>query len=165
MRRSAAWVGLCLMLGQVHGQEMVKVDATPPLPSVDAVGAVSLVVDPASNVAVLEAAPLRPDVKPDGQSGWVSWYGALHQRKTLHNRKTASGQQFDRDALTAAHRTWPMGTQVLIRNPSNQKEVVVSVNDRGPRSPKRMLDVSRSAAVELGMVQQGVARLWVQRLP
>jgi rare lipoprotein A len=141
------------MLGQVHGQEMVTVDV------------VDTVVDSAPNVPMEEDVPLLPDVKPDWQSGWVSWYGALHQRKTLHNRKTASGQRFDRDALTAAHRTWPMGTQVLIRNPANQKEVMVWVNDRGPRSPKRMLDVSRAAAVELGIVQQGVARLLVQRLP
>ncbi len=85
-------------------------------------------------------------------SGNVSWYGAQ-----FHGRRTASGETFDMNKLTAAHRTLPFGTRVLVENPKTGQSVVVKVNDRGPFSARRVLDVSREAARRLGILLGGTA--------
>lgn len=82
--------------------------------------------------------------------GMASYYGA-----ELHGRRTASGQRFDMNAMTAAHRTLPFGSQVRVTNPANGKSVVVTINDRGPFSRGRLIDVSRAAATELGLIARG----------
>lgn len=74
----------------------------------------------------------------------------------FHGKKTASGEKMDKDALTCAHPLFPFGTMIEVTNPSNGKKVVVRVNDRGPYTPKRVLDVSWGAAQKLGMTQVGV---------
>lgn len=81
----------------------------------------------------------------------------------LAGRKTASGEPFDPEDLTMAHRTLPFGTLVRVTNPANARSVVVRVNDRGPSSPHRVGDVSPAAARELKMMAAGVvdARLEV----
>jgi rare lipoprotein A len=84
--------------------------------------------------------------------GRASWYGA-----GLHGRLTASGERFDMNALTAAHRTLPFGTRVRVRNAQNGREVVVRINDRGPRTRDRIIDVSKAAAAALDLVQVGEA--------
>lgn len=84
--------------------------------------------------------------------GRASWYGGR-----FHGRRTASGETFDQDELTAAHRTLPFGTRVRVRNLASGREVVVRINDRGPSSKARIIDVSRAAAEELGMLQGGTA--------
>jgi rare lipoprotein A len=94
------------------------------------------------------------------QTGIASWYGL-----TAHGRTTASGETMDRNALTAAHRSWPFGTRVLVTNLDNGETVVVTVNDRGPFAHGRVLDVSRAAARELGMERAGTARVRLRRLP
>lgn len=100
--------------------------------------------------------PLCQDVhaRPQNRqfSGKVSWYG-----KKFHGRKTASGEKFDMNDLTCAHRTLPFGTRILIENPKNGKSVVVKVNDRGPYAKGRVLDLSRGAAKRLGTLLGGVA--------
>lgn len=92
--------------------------------------------------------------------------GERHQRgnasfysKHLSGRKTASGEPYDPKALTAAHRTLPLGTQVKVVNPKNDKSVVVTVNDRGPVPKNRVIDLSSAAADELGMKKSGVTRV------
>lgn len=84
--------------------------------------------------------------------GRASWYGGR-----FHGRRTANGETFDQEELTAAHRTLPFGTRVRVRNLANGREVVVRINDRGPSSKARIIDVSRAAAEELGMLQGGTA--------
>ena len=75
----------------------------------------------------------------------------------------ASGEKYDKDALTAAHRALPLGTMVKVTNLKNNKSVVVKVNDRGPHgSNKRIIDLSRRAAQELDMVQDGKAQVRVE---
>lgn len=74
-------------------------------------------------------------------------------------RKTASGDRYDPAALTAAHRTLPMGTRLKVVNPKNDQSVIVTVNDRGPKHGNRMLDVSSAAADQLGMRKSGVTRV------
>lgn len=84
-----------------------------------------------------------------GNSGYASWYG--------EPQKTASGERFDKTALTAAHRTLAFGTRVRVTNKRNGKSVVVRINDRGPYGPRRrIIDVSEAAARQLGMIDDGV---------
>ena len=86
--------------------------------------------------------------------GLASWYGRWHQ-----GRSTASGEAYDMNQPTAAHRTIPFGTRLRVTNIDNGRSVVVRVNDRGPRVPERVLDLSLAAAKALGMVGAGVARV------
>ena len=83
--------------------------------------------------------------------GLASWYGEKFQ-----GRLTASGERFDMNALTAAHPSLPFGTRVRVRNPRNGREVEVRINDRGPFTGRRIIDLSRAAAQAIGLVQAGV---------
>jgi rare lipoprotein A len=87
------------------------------------------------------------------ETGRASWYD--------FDTKTASGEDMDGDALTAAHPTLPFGSKVRVANLDNGRSVVVRINDRGPFSKDRIIDVSRAAAAELGMIRAGVARVSV----
>ncbi len=86
--------------------------------------------------------------------GVASWYG-----RPFHGRRTANGEIYNMYDLTAAHRTLPMNTYLLVRNLENGREVVVRVNDRGPFVKGREIDLSYGAAKRLGMVKKGVARV------
>ena len=86
-----------------------------------------------------------------GLSGQASWYGHPH-----HGRRTASGETYDMNTLTAAHRTLPLGTRVLVTNLDNGRTVEVRINDRGPFRRDRVLDLSYAAARRLGAVGEGV---------
>ncbi|MBK1695254.1 septal ring lytic transglycosylase RlpA family lipoprotein [Chromatium weissei] len=88
------------------------------------------------------------------QKGMASYY---HDR--FHGRKTASGQRYNRNYFTAAHKTLPLGTKLEVTNTRNGRSVVVKVNDRGPFVKGRVLDLSREAASELGILNRGVARI------
>ena len=83
-------------------------------------------------------------------SGVASYYA-----DKFNGRRTASGETFSNRALTAAHRTLPFGTKLKVTNPANGRSVVVRVNDRGPFHGGRTLDLSRSAAEHVGIVQRG----------
>ena len=87
------------------------------------------------------------------ETGNISYYA-----DKFHGRKTASGARFDKNAMTAAHRTLPFGTKVEVTNLGNGKSVIVEVNDRGPYSEDRILDVSPAAARKLGMMGTGTAK-------
>lgn len=91
--------------------------------------------------------------------GKASYYGKRH-----HGNKTASGERFDQNALTAAHRTLPFGSQVRVTNLNNDRSVVVRINDRGPYSRGRLIDVSQRAAEQLDMLRSGVVPVRVQSL-
>jgi rare lipoprotein A (RlpA)-like double-psi beta-barrel protein len=93
------------------------------------------------------------------QRGIASWYGPEFQ-----GRRTASGERFDMYAMTAAHRTLPLSTEVEVRNPRNGKTVVVRVNDRGPFRGNRIIDLSYSAARALGLVHSGVGVVEIHAL-
>lgn len=82
----------------------------------------------------------------------------------FQNKKTASGEVFDANELTAAHKSYPFGTRLRVTNPRNGRSVIVRVNDRGPFIHGRSLDLSTRAAKELGVEQQGVAELKVEVL-
>ena len=91
--------------------------------------------------------------------GTASWYGGK-----FHGRQTSNGEIFDQHGLTAAHPTLPLPCYVLVTNETSGKKVVVRVNDRGPFKKNRMIDLSRAAAEEIGMIETGTARVRVQYL-
>ncbi|MDB9315866.1 septal ring lytic transglycosylase RlpA family protein [Spirulina sp. CS-785/01] len=84
--------------------------------------------------------------------GMASWYGP-----GFHGRRSASGERFNQNALTAAHRTLPFGTRVRVTNLNNGRSTVVRINDRGPFTGGRIIDLSRGAASNIGMIGSGVA--------
>ena len=87
-------------------------------------------------------------------TGVVSWYG-----DKFHGRKTASGEKYDKDELTAAHKSLPFGTKVKVTNIRNGKSVVVEINDRGPYAKSRVLDLSQAAFSEIGHTNTGVMKV------
>ncbi|SFT65270.1 septal ring lytic transglycosylase RlpA family protein [Pseudomonas marincola] len=91
--------------------------------------------------------------------GKASYYGARH-----HGKKTASGEAFNQNALTAAHRTLPFGSRVRVTNLRNDKSVVVRINDRGPYARGRIIDLSKHAAEQLDMLREGVATVRIEQL-
>jgi len=113
-------------------------------------------------IAGVAAAALIPGASP-GQasetvrvaqtvSGPASWYGGK-----FHGRRTANGERFNKNELTAAHRSLPFGTRVRVTNQRNGRSVVVRINDRGPFIGNRVIDLSQAAAQAVGMVRSGVA--------
>ncbi len=93
------------------------------------------------------------------QTGTASWYGPQ-----FYGQRTASGEVFDQDALTAAHPTLPIPSLVQVTNLENGREIIVRVNDRGPFVGERLIDLSRGSASALGFQQQGQARVHVRYL-
>lgn len=114
--------------------------------------------------AVLAGCSTLPDrarPEPDGPAptdspgaeigrGKASWYGPR-----FHGKRTASGERFDMNDLTAAHRTLPFGTRVRVRHAGNGREVVVRINDRGPHVRGRIIDLSQAAAAALDLLRAG----------
>lgn len=138
--------------------------------------------DGATTAAMIELAPLAPTAEvtapagePEGAEraavtpsapleaalgrGSASYYAA-----TFHGRRTASGEAFDNRAMTAAHRTLPFGTMVRVTNPRTGASVVVRINDRGPFTKGRLIDVSRAAAEQLGIVRAGHGQVALELL-
>lgn len=92
-------------------------------------------------------------------AGSASWYGGKFQ-----GRKTASGERFNQNALTAAHRSLPFGTKVRVTNAATGRSVVVRINDRGPYHGSRIIDLSRKAAQSVGIIGRGVGRVKLEVL-
>jgi rare lipoprotein A len=132
--------------------------------------------EPATHQSRLSATPARPSAgpssgpvtaalqsnllpRPDGQpvdrshelTGLASFY--------WQGQKTANGEEFDKTAMTAAHRTLPFNTRVRVTHLANGRSVIVRINDRGPFKPGRVIDLSHAAAGELNMHGQGLARV------
>lgn len=93
------------------------------------------------------------------QEGIASWYGG-----NFHGRTSASGEVYDKWQMTAAHKTLPMGTRLVVKHMGNGRTVQVRINDRGPYIKGRIIDLSRAAASQLGMLRQGVARVRLYRI-
>lgn len=118
----------------------------------------------------VQAADAKADAKPAdarpaaaplaAQTGMVAWYG-----RKFAGRRTASGERFDPAKLTMAHPTLPFGTRVKVTHLGNKRSVIVRVNDRGPRTPGRIADLSHAAAKALGMLKKGVAEVRLDPQP
>jgi rare lipoprotein A len=113
-------------------------------------------------LVLLAAACASPEKLTVIQEGTASWYGP-----GFHGKKTASGEFYDSGALTAAHKTLPLGTIVTVVNKDNGRKTTVRINDRGPYVSGRIIDVSKAAAQQLGMMQTGTApvKLLVKKAP
>lgn len=95
----------------------------------------------------------------DIQRGMASWYGP-----GFHGNRCANGEIYNQYGLSAAHRTLPFGTRVRVTNLNNHRSVVVRINDRGPFIRGRIIDLSKGAAREIGMISSGVAPVTVEIL-
>lgn len=100
----------------------------------------------------------KPEHDPNyDEVGIASWYGGKH-----HGRMTADGEIFDQNAPSAAHKTLPLPSIVEVKNLDNGKKIRVRVNDRGPFADGRILDLSKEAARQLGMLEAGLAKVRVR---
>lgn len=89
---------------------------------------------------------------------------ATYYSPKLQGRHTTDGSRYHPDSLTCAHKTYPLGTYLLVRNPKNNEQVIVKVTDRGPFTKKLMIDLSYSAAQTLDIIRQGIATVEVSKL-
>ena len=111
--------------------------------------------------AGLHHAVARPETRAFfRQTGVASWYGP-----GFHGKRTASGERFDQNDLTAAHRKLPLGSEVKVTNLENGRAITVEINDRGPYVKGRVIDLSKAAARRLGIVDDGVAKVRIEATP
>jgi rare lipoprotein A len=146
-----AIVGL-MTSGPVQADELASGDRIESLESV--VGTLDESIRTADPVAVEEKI-----FQAIGQ-GTASYYG-----NELAGRRTSSGERFNPNDLTAAHRTLPLGTKLRVTNVANGRSVIVRVNDRGPFVGRRLIDVSLGAAREIQMVRTGTAQVRLELVP
>ncbi len=100
-----------------------------------------------------------PVASAAGQCGGASWYGP-----GFHGKKTASGQKFNENAMTAAHKTLPFGTVVKVTDQRTGKSIKVTITDRGPFHKGRVIDLSKAAAAKLGTKNSGVGKVCLDRV-
>jgi rare lipoprotein A len=111
--------------------------------------------------AGLHHAVARPETRAFfRQTGVASWYGP-----GFHGKRTASGERFDQNDLTAAHRQLPLGAEVKVTNLENGRSITVAINDRGPYVGGRVIDLSKAAAQRLGIVEDGLAKVRLEATP
>jgi rare lipoprotein A (peptidoglycan hydrolase) len=103
--------------------------------------------------------PQAAALLPGPQEGIASWYG-----EAFHGLETATGETYNMNLMTAAHRRFPIGSLVRVVNLTNNKAVLVRINDRGPWCCSAIIDLSRAAARQLGMERQGRARVRLEPL-
>jgi rare lipoprotein A len=99
------------------------------------------------------------------EEGLASWYGMNRGKVVEHGRLTASGRRYDQNAMTAAHKTLPLGSRVKVTNLDNGRTVVVVINDRGPYIEGRIIDMTLRGSRILGFKDAGTARVRVELLP
>lgn len=151
--------GLVFLAGCGHKPVSV---AVPPAPSVEQAPSAESGGTKASE-SMAEAIEVAPDAKPLlVETGIASWYGAPY-----HNRRGSNGEIYDMHAMTAAHRTLPLGSIVRVTCVENGESAVVRITDRGPFIEGRIVDLSQAAALKIGLVRKGTAqvRLEVLRTP
>lgn len=127
-----------------RAQQAPATPATPP-------AAAAAPTAPAAATAAPAAQPAPAAATGSAERGKLAWYG-----RKFTGRKTASGERYNPDALTMAHKNLPFGTKVKVTNLKNNRSVTLRVNDRGPTQGDRVGDVSLAAARALGMVRAGV---------
>ncbi len=166
---------------KVNGMDLVAIDEQTRLPDTtndlaqDAIQATNRLRRLIASAPAIAEIANRPQPRPEPEpptlqavtpeylqyqiNGMASWYGP-----GFHGRMSASGEIFDENALTAAHLYLPFGTQVRVTNLDNGSSVVVRINDRGPYTGGRIIDVSAAAARNLGMINSGVAQVRLEIL-
>src|SRR5271154_992979 len=119
---------------------------------------------PPQPVPAVAPAPPPPPPPPQTKAPKPRAAVVSFQGDESAGRPTASGEPYDPDDLTAASKTYPIGSRVEVNNPKNGKSVIVRINDRGPHVRGRSLDLSKAAAEQLGITDKGVARLKIRRV-
>jgi rare lipoprotein A (peptidoglycan hydrolase) len=153
MHKQITWDALvgALWLGCLAGCSLLQAPVPlPPSPQ------------PSQETTTVPAPPAKEAAAPTGtpettQVGTASWYGP-----GFHGQETASGETFNQHALTAAHRTLPLGTEATVTNLETGQSVTVTINDRGPYVPGRQLDLSQAAAQQIGLTKKGVAKVKIE---
>ena len=141
-------LAICMLVAGCSHHRRVQVPAPPPPP-----------IEHAPQ-PYTETLPPPPTSRPRrSQVGIASWYGAPY-----HNARGANGQIYNQNAFTAAHRTLPLGTVVRVTDLSTRRSVIVTITDRGPFVPGRILDLSRAAAIKIGLYGPGIARVRIEVL-
>jgi rare lipoprotein A len=160
------WLALaCLLLllaGCGHKPPQVAVPAAPPPQPEAPVGTPPVKAERSKipEATVPPQAEVPPDTKPlVVETGIASWYGAPY-----HNRRGSNGEIYDMHALTAAHRTFPLGSIVRVTNLSSGDSVIVRITDRGPFIEGRVIDLSRAAAEKVGLIRRGTGEVRVELL-
>ena len=116
-----------------------------------------LLATPVWSQAPAPAAGALSGAAGETQTGLAAYYS-----DRLHGRRTASGERYNREALTTAHQTLPFGTRIKVTNTTNNRSVVLRVNDRGPTQQGRIIDVSKRAARNLGFVRAGLVEVKIE---
>jgi rare lipoprotein A len=155
-----------------HKQARVNVPPPPPIAEPDSQTASVKTVPPARTAPAADTAGAQseedalripPDAKPISvETGLASWYGGPY-----HNRRGSNGEVYNMHAMTAAHRTLPLGSIVRVTNVKTGRSALVRITDRGPFIEGRVLDLSQAAAKRIDLLQAGVAmvRIEVMRTP
>lgn len=97
-----------------------------------------------------------------GQKDSISQGLASYYHNKFHGKKTASGEVYDKNKLTAAHRTLPFGTMIKVTRLDNKQSVIVRINDRGPFKKGRIVDLSRKAAKKIDLIKAGIAKVEIE---
>ena len=117
-----------------------------------------------SAVMLASTVPFASTTSADSGIGHVQKGIASYYHDSLHGRKTASGQRYNKHRLSAAHKTLPLGTKIRVTDTKTGRSIVVRVNDRGPFVKGRVVDLSKAAAQELGIINRGIAKVDVKVL-
>jgi rare lipoprotein A len=146
-RNASTALGIALLFSAcaVHAADDAQ-KAAPPAPP------------PASSATASPPTPTPPAVAPASAASGETGLAAVYNHR-LNGHKTSSGQRYDANRLTAAHKTLPFGTKLKLTNITNQKSVIVTINDRGPTQQGRILDISTAAAKQLGIRPTGMAEV------
>jgi rare lipoprotein A len=154
-------LGACMPGGTFPGSRPTTQSSdtpNPPIPSAPIqIAFAAITIEPSQSN---EAQQDELDLSLAREVGLGSWYGPRFQ-----GRRTSSGERFNQHELTAAHRTLPFGSRVRVTNVENGQSVELRITDRGPRSPKRIIDISHAAAKEIGLKRQGIGVVQVDLLP
>jgi len=151
MRKGLAIAGTILLLAGCHHRRTVQTPVPPPQPQPSAAPNAPPPPPPSAVASVPSPGSL--------ESGVASWYG-----HPFHGRASASGEIYDMEQLTAAHRTLPFGTMVRVHDLDNEKIVDVRINDRGPFVDNRIIDLSHAAARAIEMIGPGTAHVQLEIL-
>ena len=103
--------------------------------------------------------PVQSSMAASKHCGHASWYGSK-----FHGKRTASGARFNKNKLTAAHRSFKFGSRVKVTNQKNGKSVTVTINDRGPFHRNRIIDLSEQAALHIGIKKAGSGKVCIQKM-
>lgn len=156
-RTALLGTGLFAAVALVLGTAMVRDAATPEMVKLGK-GTASVETMPIAEIEAIAPQP-EPAASPSPRESAMGGGEASFYGDELAGNRTASGETFDPRALTAAHRTLPLGSRLRVTNPRNGDSVVVRVNDRGPYHGNRVIDLSYAAAREIGLIRSGTGRV------